>query len=52
MSDRLDWNAKTIAEFRANEGRVAAASRALRWFWCITAAAKAAGERHSDHAAL
>ena len=23
MSDPLDWNAKTIAEFRANEGRVA-----------------------------
>ena len=22
MSDRFDWNAKTIAEFRANEGRV------------------------------
>src|SRR5437588_3726791 len=22
MSDTLDWNAKTIAEFRANEGRV------------------------------
>ena len=22
MSDPLDWNAKTIAEFRANEGRV------------------------------
>ena len=22
MSDALDWNAKTIAEFRANEGRV------------------------------
>jgi deazaflavin-dependent oxidoreductase (nitroreductase family) len=22
MSDSLDWNAKTIAEFRANEGRV------------------------------
>jgi deazaflavin-dependent oxidoreductase (nitroreductase family) len=22
MSDRLDWNAKTIAEFRANEGKV------------------------------
>jgi deazaflavin-dependent oxidoreductase (nitroreductase family) len=22
MSDRLDWNAKIIAEFRANEGRV------------------------------
>ena len=22
MSDMLDWNAKTIAEFRANEGRV------------------------------
>jgi deazaflavin-dependent oxidoreductase (nitroreductase family) len=22
MSDRLDWNTKTIAEFRANEGRV------------------------------
>ena len=21
MSDALDWNAKTIAEFRANEGR-------------------------------
>ena len=22
MSDALDWNAKIIAEFRANEGRV------------------------------
>jgi deazaflavin-dependent oxidoreductase (nitroreductase family) len=22
MSDTLDWNAKTVAEFRANEGRV------------------------------
>jgi len=22
MSDVLDWNAKTIAEFRANQGRV------------------------------
>ncbi len=22
MSDALDWNAKTIAEFRANEGKV------------------------------
>jgi hypothetical protein len=22
MSDTLDWNAKTIAEFRANEGSV------------------------------
>jgi hypothetical protein len=22
MSDRLDWNAGTIAQFRANEGRV------------------------------
>ena len=22
MSDPLDWNAKTIAEFRANEGKV------------------------------
>ena len=22
MSSPLDWNAKTIAEFRANEGRV------------------------------
>ncbi|MBO3751778.1 nitroreductase family deazaflavin-dependent oxidoreductase [Streptosporangiaceae bacterium NEAU-GS5] len=22
MSDRLDWNAKVVAEFRANEGRV------------------------------
>ena len=22
MTDTLDWNAKTIAEFRANEGRV------------------------------
>jgi F420H(2)-dependent quinone reductase len=22
MSDALDWNARTIAEFRANEGRV------------------------------
>ena len=22
MSEALDWNAKTVAEFRANEGRV------------------------------
>ena len=22
MSEALDWNAKTIAQFRANEGRV------------------------------
>ena len=22
MTEALDWNAKTIAEFRANEGRV------------------------------
>ena len=22
MSERLDWNAQTIAEFRANQGRV------------------------------
>ena len=22
MSDTLDWNAKTIAEFRANQGKV------------------------------
>jgi hypothetical protein len=41
MSDTLDWNAKTIAEFRANEGTVGGTSRALRWSWCITAAAKA-----------
>ena len=43
MSDTLDWNAKTIAEFRANQGRVGGTSRALRWSWCITAAAKAGG---------
>jgi hypothetical protein len=30
MSEPLDWNAKTIAEFRANEGRLAGSSRALR----------------------
>jgi hypothetical protein len=47
MSDPRDWNAKTIAEFRANEGRVGGpfegTSRALRWSWPITAAARAAG---------
>jgi hypothetical protein len=26
MSDPLDWNAKTIAELRANEGRVGGAT--------------------------
>ena len=41
MSEPLDWNAKTIAEFRANQGRVGGTSRAPRWSWCITAAAKA-----------
>ena len=43
MSDTLDWNAKTIAEFRANQGRVGGTSRAPRWSWCITAAAQAGG---------
>ncbi|MCW2929360.1 MAG: hypothetical protein JWM19_322 [Actinomycetia bacterium] len=42
MSDTLDWNAKTIAEFRT-KGGLAGTSRALRWSWCITAAAKAGG---------
>jgi len=39
MSHALDWNAKAIAEFRANEGRVGGNFKALRWSWCITAAA-------------
>ena len=43
MSDTLDWNAKTIAEFRANEGKLAGPSRALRWSCCITAAARVGG---------
>ena len=38
-----DWNAGTIAEFRANEAGLAGPSRALRSSWCITAAAKAGG---------
>ena len=36
-----DWNAKTIAEFRANEGRVGGTSKAPPWSWSITAAARA-----------
>jgi hypothetical protein len=38
MSDPLDWNAKTIAEFRANEGRVGGPFEGAP---CIIAAAKA-----------
>jgi hypothetical protein len=30
MSEPLDWNAKTIAEFQANEGRVGGTSPATR----------------------
>jgi hypothetical protein len=40
MSDPLDWNAKTIAEFRTRAG-LAGTSRVLPWSWCITAVAKA-----------
>jgi hypothetical protein len=39
MGDILDWNAKTIAEFRANEGRVGG-TEGVRWSG-HTAAAKA-----------
>ena len=30
MSEPLDWNANTIAEFRANEGRVGGVFKAAR----------------------
>ena len=51
MSDALDWNAMTIAEFRANEGRVGGNFEGAPmvlvhhrgWSWCITAAEKAGG---------
>jgi hypothetical protein len=43
MSDPLDWNARTIAEFRANEGRVGGNFEGARWSCCITAAARAGG---------
>jgi hypothetical protein len=43
MSEPLDWNTKTIAEFRENEGRVGGTLRARRWSWCTTAAARAGG---------
>jgi hypothetical protein len=45
MSDPQDWNAKTIAEFRATRAGSAGFSRALRWSWSITAAAGAGGSR-------
>jgi hypothetical protein len=38
-----DWNATTIAELRANEGRVGGIFEGARWSWCITAAARAGG---------
>ena len=43
MTDALNLMANTIAEFRANEGRVGESSRALRWSWFINAAARAGG---------
>jgi hypothetical protein len=43
MSEPLDWNAKTIAEFRANGGRVGGNFAGARWSRCTTAAAKAGG---------
>ena len=36
-----NWNDKTIAEFRANEGRVGGTSKALPWSSSTTAAARA-----------
>jgi hypothetical protein len=44
MSD--DWNAKTIADFRANEGKVGGPFEGAPWSWCITAAAPAGAVRH------
>ena len=41
MSETLDWNAKTIAEFRANQGRVGGSVEGARWSWCTTAAEEA-----------
>lgn len=41
MSTFDDWNAKTIAEFRANEDRVGGHFAGAPWSWCTTAAARA-----------
>jgi hypothetical protein len=44
MSGPLDWNAKTIAEFRANQGRVGAVFEGaplVLLLWALSAAAKA-----------
>ena len=38
-----DWNAKTIEEFRANEGRVGGTFEGAHWSWCITAAERVGG---------
>jgi hypothetical protein len=42
MSDSVDGNTTTIAELRTNEGRVGGNFEAVRWSWCITAAARVA----------
>jgi hypothetical protein len=43
MSEPLDWNAKTIAEFRANQGRVGGVFEGAPIVLGITAAAQAGG---------
>lgn len=41
MTDPNDWNAKIIAQFRANEAASGRPSRARPSRWSITAAARA-----------
>ena len=43
-----DWNAKTIEEFRANEGRVGGTFEGARSSSYITAAGRAGKTRHPD----
>lgn len=37
-----DWNAKVIAEFRANGGKVGGNFEGARWCWCTTPSVRAA----------
>jgi deazaflavin-dependent oxidoreductase (nitroreductase family) len=51
MSETLDWNAKTIAEFRANEGRVGGnfgAPTNPDWYHNLTAAGNGSVERGTE----
>jgi hypothetical protein len=43
MSDTLDWNAKTSQSSGRTRAELAGTSKAPRWSWYITAAAKAGG---------